>query len=131
MSAKPKSKSSGPSAAKKTVKSSQNMILRMLFGNVVTIEFFKRHWIQIFILIVLVMIYISNKYQCMTSMEEIKRLQQELEIVKTERVRERSTYMSRIRETSMQELVDTLIPGLRVPDQPTYELKRTSPDNEN
>lgn len=52
---------------------------------------------------VAILIYITNRYQCLTRMEDIRKLEQELEIVETERIRERSTYMSRIRESSMQE----------------------------
>jgi hypothetical protein len=103
----------------------QSLTARVLYGNVVSSEFFSRHWMKIFILVVLVMIYISNKYQCMTSMENIKKLEAELEVAKTERIRERSTYMSRIRESAMQELVDTVMPGLAVQEQPPYELSNS------
>lgn len=66
------------------------------------------------------MVYITNRYQCLTRMEEIRKLEHELEIVQTERIRERSEYMSRIRESSMQELVDTMHLNLRVQDKPPY-----------
>ena len=69
------------------------------------------------------MVYITNRYQCLTRMEEIRKLEHELEIVQTERIRERSEYMSRIRESSMQELVDTMHLNLRVQDKPPYRLK--------
>mgnify|MGYP000840995272 FL=1 len=68
------------------------------------------------------MVYITNRYQCLTRMEEIRKLEHELEIVQTERIRERSEYMSRIRESSMQELVDTMHLNLRVQDKPPYRL---------
>lgn len=67
------------------------------------------------------MVYITNRYQCLTRMEEIRKLEHELEIVQTERIRERSEYMSRIRESSM-ELVDTMHLNLRVQDKPPYRL---------
>ena len=63
------------------------------------------------------MVYITNRYQCL-----IRKLEHELEIVQTERIRERSEYMSRIRESSMQELVDTMHLNLRVQDKPPYRL---------
>ena len=68
------------------------------------------------------MVYITNRYQCLTRMEEIRKLEHELAIVQTERIRERSEYMSRIRESSMQELVDTMHLNLRVQDKPPYRL---------
>jgi hypothetical protein len=103
-------------------KQRRSLTWRVLYGDVISSEFFSRHWMKFFVLAVLVLIYISNKYQCLTHMETIKRLESELEVAKTERIRERSTYMSRIRESAMQELVDSVMPGLAVQEQPPYEL---------
>ena len=100
----------------------QNIFYKVMYGNVVTSEFFARHWIKIFILVVMVMIFISTKYQCMTAMETIKSLENELDVMRTECIRERSDYMSRIRESAMQAMVDSVIPGLSVPGQPPYIL---------
>ena len=71
---------------------------------------------------VMLLVFITNRYQCLTRMEEIRKLEQTLEVVETERIRERSTYMSRIRESSMQELVDTMHLHLKIQDQPPYKL---------
>lgn len=98
------------------------MLRRVLFGNVVTSGFFMRHWMPIFVLLVLIMIYITTKYQCMTSMERIRDLETELAITKTERIRQRSTYMSRIREAAMQQLADSVLPGFAVQEQPPFIL---------
>ncbi|MDE5838699.1 MAG: hypothetical protein K2H39_06570, partial [Paramuribaculum sp.] len=62
------------------------------------------------------------KYNCQTKMEEIQRLNTELEIVKTERLRVRSAYMSSTRESSMQQLIDSLGLNLRVQDRPPFKL---------
>lgn len=77
-------------------------------------------------LIVMILIYITNKYQCQTRMEEIRKLTRQLEVVETERVRVRSEYMSRTRESAMQELVDTMHLGLRVQERPPYHLSKQS-----
>ncbi|MEE1207700.1 MAG: FtsL-like putative cell division protein [Muribaculaceae bacterium] len=114
-----RSRNSNPvSAADRTI----NVARRLIYGNVVTSEFFARHWMKFFILLVLVMIYISTKYECMTKMEEIQRLERELSVAKTERIRQHSNYMSRTRESAMQQLVDTVIPGLAVQEQPPFHL---------
>lgn len=97
---------------------------RVIMGNFVTSEFFARHWMTLFIAVTLIMIYISTKYECLTRMEEIKRCETELAIVKTEYMRQRSTYKSRIRESSMQQLVDSVIPGLGIQKQPPFRLQR-------
>ena len=99
-----------------------NIFYSVMYGNVITTEFFARHWIKVFVLVVMVMIFISTKYQCMTAMETIRSLEHELGVVKTESIRQRSDYMSRIRESAMQELVDSLMPGLSVPGEPPYVL---------
>ena len=56
-------------------------------------------------------------------METIQRLERELEVAKTERIREKSTYMSRIRESRMQHKVDSLRLGLTVQEQPPFRLR--------
>jgi uncharacterized membrane protein (DUF106 family) len=113
------------SSKQKSAKKKLSITARVLYGDVISSEFFSKHWIGIFCLAVLVLIYISTKYQCLTSMETIKKLESELEVAKTERIRERSTYMSRIRESSMQELVDSVMPGLSVQEQPPYQLSNS------
>lgn len=102
-----------------------SVIQHILHGNVITTDFFVKHWIKVFLVTVIIMISISTKYQCMTSMEEIQRLHQTLNISRTECVRERSEYMSRIRESAMSELVDSLLPGLTSSDQPPYVIETT------
>lgn len=99
---------------------------RTIHGNVLRLEFFTRHWLVLFLILVMLMVYISSKYQCMTAMEEIRKLDNELAIVKTERIRHHSTYMSRTRESAMQSTVDSLMPGLRVQSRPPYSLSKNT-----
>lgn len=100
----------------------QNIFRRILQGNVLTSDFFIRNWLKVFVALVLIMIYISTKYQCMTSMERIKKLEGETEVARTECIRERSEYMSRIRESAISAMADSVRPGLQVQEQPPYEL---------
>lgn len=95
---------------------------RLLYGQIISSDFFARHWLTVFSIVILIMVFITNKYNCQTKMEEIRRLNTELEIVKTERVRVRSVYMSRIRESSMQQLIDSLGLNLHVQQRPPYKL---------
>lgn len=97
---------------------------QLMYGRVVSSDFFAHNWLAVFTVIVMILIYITNKYHNQTKMEEIRALNRELEIVRTERVRERSLYMSRTRESSMQQLVDSLHLGLCVQDAPPFKLKR-------
>ena len=103
---------------------SDSLLLRALHGRLLSTDFFAQNWLKLLLLIVMILIYITNKYQCQTRMEEIRSLTRELEVIETERVRVRSEYMSRTRESAMQELVDTMHLGLRVQDRPPYRLSR-------
>ncbi|MCM1028862.1 MAG: FtsL-like putative cell division protein [Pseudoflavonifractor sp.] len=99
-----------------------SIISRLLHGQLISLDFFKRNWLVVFTALTIVMMYITNKYNTQTKMEEIRALNRELEIVKTERIRERSAYMSRIRESEMQALIDSIGLGLSVSEQPPYKI---------
>ena len=66
----------------------------------------------------------GGKYTCQTNMEKIAALERKLEIVTNEKARERSAFMGRIRETSMQQLVDSLHLNLKVQPQPPYKIPK-------
>lgn len=77
------------------------------------------------VLVVLVaIIYITTKYTCQTNMEKIAELERKLEIVNNEKARERSKFMGRIRETSMQQMVDSIGLNLNVQTQPPFKIPR-------
>ena len=110
--------------SKANKKKKDNLGLPIIHGRLLSIDFFRHHWLSVMLAVAMVMIYITNRYQCLTRMEHIRALEQELEIVETERIRVKSIYMSRIRESSMQEMVDTMHLNLRVQDQPPYRLSK-------
>lgn len=99
-------------------------LLRTLHGRILSIDFFKRNWVVVLGVVVMLMVYITSRYECQTKMERIRALETELEVAKTERVRAKSAYMSRIRESSMQKMIDSLRLGLTVQEQPPYKLSR-------
>ncbi|MCM1449214.1 MAG: FtsL-like putative cell division protein [Clostridiales bacterium] len=99
-----------------------NMLGRALRGRLISTDFFSRHWITVALLVLMFVWYITNKYECQTSMETIQKLEKELEIVKTERIREQSDYMSRIRESSMRKLVRRNHLDLEVQDTPPFKI---------
>lgn len=114
---------------KKTKKSApgqpprDSLMLRALHGRVLSTDFFRRYWWIVLGSAAMLMIYITNRYTCQTQMETIRSLQKELEVAETERVRAKSIYMSRIRESSMQHMVDSLGLGLTIQEQPPYRLE--------
>ncbi len=82
----------------------------------------RRNWLLVLAVTTMLMIYITSRYTCQTQMETIQRLERDLEVVKTERIREKSTYMSRIRESQMQHLADSMRLGLTIQEQPPFRL---------
>lgn len=99
-------------------------LMKELFqGRLLSTRFFRRHWLAVMAIVAMFMIYIGNRYRCLTLMERIQTLEKELEVAQTERIREKSAYMSRIRESSMQHMVDSLGLSLTVREQPPYKIK--------
>lgn len=107
---------------KKIVTAPGRSIKSILTGGVISSDFFKRHKLSIVMAILMLMFYISTKYQCQTGMETIRRMEEQLDITTAESIRERSQYMSRIRESSMSALADSIRPGLAVQQQPPFIL---------
>ena len=105
-------------------KTQDTFLLRTLHGRIISIDFFRRNWWVVLGVVVMLMVFITNRYTCQTQMERIRSLERELEVAKTERVRAKSAYMSKIRESSIQEMVDSLGLGITVQEQPPYRLSR-------
>lgn len=105
-------------------KTQDTFLLRTLHGRIISIDFFRRNWWVVLGVVVMLMVYITNRYTCQTQMERKRTLERELEVAKTERVRAKSAYMSKIRESSIQEMVDSLGLGITVQEQPPYRLSR-------
>lgn len=105
-------------------KGHDTFLLRTLHGRIISIDFFRRNWWVVLGIVVMLMVYITNRYTCQTQMERIRTLEHDLEVAKTERVRAKSAYMSKIRESSIQEMVDSLGLGITVQEQPPYRLSR-------
>lgn len=101
---------------------SRNLWTRLVQGQFVSGDFFARHWLQVFVIISMLLVYISNRYSCQRSMEEIRTLTNRLEVVETECFRVRGEYMSRIRESSMRRTLDSLHIPLAVQLKPPYKL---------
>lgn len=103
----------------------KSLITDAVRGRWLSTSFFSRNWGIILALIILVMIYITNRYQCLTAMENIQHLSKELEIVKSERIRQKSIYMNSIREKTMQQNIQQAGLQLTHRDRPPFKLTLT------
>lgn len=112
-------------ATEKVKKKKGSVISSAVRGRWLSTRFFSRNWGIILALVVLVMIYITNRYQCLTAMENIQKLNKELEVIKSERIRQKSEYMNAIREKTMQKSIRDAGLDLTHRDQPPFKLKIT------
>ena len=110
------------SKKRKMFKSLNVFAERALHGELLTLDLFLKHWIRIFLFVAMIIIFISSKYECQTCMEDIKTLNRDLEIIETECVRVKGEYMSRVRESYMAHLVDSMRLNLKVQEQPPFKL---------
>lgn len=110
------------STSKSTLKKGLNAGKNVIHGKIISLDFFSRHWIGVAIGVVLLVWYITNKYECRTSMERVQALEKQLDIVKGDYINEHSTYMSCIREASLEKLAKDNKLDLRVQDEPPYKL---------
>lgn len=99
-----------------------SMFRRLVQGRLVNGHFFMRYWLQIFAVLIMILAYITNRYSCQHSMEQIRTLTSRLQVVETESFRVRGIYMSRIRESAMRQRLDSLGIPLSVQTQPPYHI---------
>lgn len=100
------------------------LLRRTLQGRVfLTLDFFKRYWFYILAATIMMLMYISNKYVCQSSLAQLGELKTDLNNAKTDCVDASSRYNSRILESNMKALVDTMHLDITVPDQPPYKLE--------
>ncbi len=99
---------------------SGTLLKQVMYGRVVSSDFFARHWIAMILIVMMIMVYIAGKYTCQTKMEQVRALTTKLETVRAERIRAKSEYMGKIRESAVMDMVDTLHLGLRIQEYPPF-----------
>lgn len=100
----------------------KNILKAVLYGEIIPITVVRRYSGVLLLVLLFLLGYIANKFMCQLDMQTIKQLKVELARVKTDYVNASASYYSRIRETEMKELVDSLNLGLKSPDCPPYKV---------
>ena len=109
-------------------KSTRKVIKQVFQGRTfLSLEFFKRNFVYVVACVVMMLMYISNKYVCQNAIREVMVLKEELDNAKTDNVNASANYNSMIRESQMKLLVDTLHLDLIAPDQPPFILNHNQP----
>ncbi len=106
----------------KKIRRLDSVLASTVQGRVLSMDFFAKHWMKVFMVLLMFFIYISDRYKCLTLMEDVNSLQQNLEILETERIRVKSSYMSKIRETSISKMVDDMNLNLSVQECPPFKI---------
>ena len=103
----------------------RKMVKNLLQGRTfLSLEFFKHNVVYVIAVVVMMLMYISNKYVCQNYMKEEIDLKEQLANAKTDLVNASARYNSMIRESQMKAIVDTVHLDLLPPEQPPYKLNR-------
>ena len=94
----------------------------MRYGRTLSLGFFRQNaWILMFF-VVAILSLMGLRYKTKTKMEEIKKLNVELQRAQSSKLQEKAAYMSLIREAEMKKLVEEQGLGLQFQEFPPYEL---------
>jgi len=107
----------------KTSRTTPTWVSDVRYGRSLSVEFFKRNAWLLMIFVVAMLSLMGLRYKTKTRMEEIKRLTTELQLAESSKLQEKAAYMSLIRETEMQRLVEETGLGLEFQEQPPYVLE--------
>ena len=94
----------------------------LIQGRIFSLEFFKRNWIYVVFVVVMALAYIGNKFSCMSSIQELMTLKDDLSNAQTDLVVSSATYNAMIRESEMVDLMNKKHLDLTAPEEPSYIL---------
>lgn len=128
MSNKKRKKVAEPDSAEKRLldaagAKSSSIMRDLRYGRSVSLDFFQRNAWLLIIIVVVVISLIGLRYKTKTKMIEIKQLTKELNVARSNKLREKAEYMSLIRETEMKRLTQEKNLGLVFQEQPPFEVE--------
>lgn len=107
---------------KKKTSGGSSWLNELRYGRSLSIEFFKQNaWLLLMIVVTMIAL-MGLRYKTKTKMAEIKKLNTELQRVESEKLQEKASYMSLIRETEMKKMVRQRGLDLEFQEQPPYQL---------
>ena len=97
-------------------------VKELRYGRSISVEFFKKNvWLMLVILVAVIAL-IGLRCKAKTRMAEIKKLNVELQKSESNKLQEKSAYMTLIRETEMKKMVREKGLTLEFQEQPPYEI---------
>lgn len=97
--------------------------MHVLGGTILTEDFFLKNTRFMLVVFVIIVLYISNRYSCISKMAEIESLNKELKDVKYQSLTISSQLTSLSRQTQVKSLIDKNGIELQTPTTPTYKIK--------
>ncbi len=103
----------------------RNIFKGFFRGEWFTLSTYKNHITEVLVIVTLIMIYITFKFNVQMKLREIIELRKELTNARANMINVSSEYNSRTREIQMIQLADTMNLNLNVSEQPPYDLDKT------
>lgn len=109
---------------KVNLKDIKKNVIHVLSGTILTENFFLKNTHFIFVVVVIVALYISNRYSCISKMAEIQSLEKELKDAKYESLTISTELIGISRESQVQSLVNNNGLEMGVSKDPVYKIKK-------
>ncbi|MBP1618303.1 MAG: hypothetical protein H6Q14_2130 [Bacteroidetes bacterium] len=100
----------------------KNKVMYILSGSVLTEDFFVKNTFFIAIILILMVLYISNRYNYIEQVSKIESLQKELKDAKYEYQTVSSRLTAISRQSQVIKLVEQDQLGLEISNKPSYEI---------
>ena len=114
--------SEGQEKKKKKKKKKATWMQDIYYGRALSAELFRSNAWFLIAFVAVVLALMGLRYDTKTKMKEIKRLTTELERAESSKLQEKAAYMSLIRETEMERLIQEKGMRLEHREAPPYEL---------
>ncbi|MBQ8501230.1 MAG: hypothetical protein IJ494_02845 [Bacteroides sp.] len=109
---------------KKETKMKKQMAWKEIIGgDILATDFFRRQTKLLLLIMLLVLFYIHNRYDCQQQLIEIDRLKKELTDIKYDALTRSSELMERSRQSRIEEYILTKESDLQTSTHPPYLLK--------
>ncbi|MFR9165547.1 MAG: FtsL-like putative cell division protein [Dysgonomonas sp.] len=109
---------------KVNLKEIKKRTMHVLSGSILTEDIIMKNIRFLFVVFVIVVLYISNRYSCISKMAEIQSLQKELKDVKYESLNISTELIGISRESQVQALVEKNGLNLEIPKDPIYRIEK-------
>lgn len=109
---------------KVNLKEIKKNVMHVLSGTVLTEDFFFKNTRFMLVVFVIVVLYISNRYSCISKMAQIQSLEKELKDVKYESLTISTELIGISRESQVQKLMKDKGLEMEISKDPVYKMEK-------